>query len=140
MGDFTRDPTHWLRKHSPDEWIRASLGELSRAERAWSGGNVRAGAIGVKRAAGMALNAALVVEPDPGYGRTYLEHLEALAVDPRVPEAVRTASRRVLDAQGPATEIIRLRTPRDHAVAVDAARDVIAHAWAVAKRHEAHAD
>jgi HEPN domain-containing protein len=139
MGEFTRDPTHWLRKHSPDEWIRASLGELSRAERAWTSGNLRAGTLGVKRAAGMALNAALIVEPDPGYGRTYVEHLEALAVDSRVPEAVRAASRRVLDARGPATEVIRLRTPREHTEAFEAARDVIAHAWAVAKRHEAPA-
>lgn len=140
MGEFTRDPTHWLRRHSPDEWIRASLGELSRAERAWTGGNSRAGAVGLKRAAGMALNAALIAEPDPAYGRTYVEHLEALAVDSRVPEAVRVASRRVLDAQGPAIDVIRLRTPRDHAASVDAARDVIAHAWAVAKRNEAPAD
>jgi hypothetical protein len=140
MGEFRRDPTHWLRKLSPDEWIRASLGELTRAEQAWVGGNLRAGTTGVKRAAGMALNAALLVEPDPAYGRTYVEHLEALAIDARVPEAVRIASRRVLDARGPSTEIIRIRTPKDHTTAIEAARDVIAHAWAVAKRHETPAD
>lgn len=136
MGEFTRDPTHWLRKLSPDEWIRASLGELTRAEQAWASGNVRAGSVGVKRAAGMALNAALVVAPDPSYGRSYVEHLEALAADARVPEAVRVASRRVLEARGPSTEIVRIRTPKDHTAAIEAARDVIAHAWAMAKRHE----
>jgi hypothetical protein len=31
MSDFTRDKTHWLRRLSPDEWINAALGELSRA-------------------------------------------------------------------------------------------------------------
>jgi len=47
MSDFTRDKTHWLRRLSPNEWINAALGELSRAEKAWAGGNARAGVVGV---------------------------------------------------------------------------------------------
>jgi len=142
MGEFTRDPDHWLLRFSPDEWIRAALGELSRAERAWAQrGDTRSGAAGTKRAAGMALNGALIVEPDESWGRTYIEHLEALAVDPRVPEAVRAAGRRVLDAGVPLAErLVSLRTPRTHEPVIDAARDVIAHAWAVVKRHEAPHD
>jgi len=35
MGEFTRDSSHWLRRYSPDEWIRASLAELARADKAW---------------------------------------------------------------------------------------------------------
>jgi hypothetical protein len=138
MGEFTRDPGHWLLRFSPDEWIRAALGELARAERAWAQhGDARSGAAGVKRAAGMALNGALIVEPDTQWGRTYVEHLEALAIDARVPEAVRAASRRVLDAGAPLpSRLVSLRTPRTHEAVVDAARDVIAHAWAVVKRHE----
>jgi hypothetical protein len=136
MGDFTRDPGHWLLRFSPDEWIRAALGELARAERAWAVGQARAGAIGVKRAAGMALNAALIVEPNEAWGRTYIEHVEALVVDPGVPEGVRAAARGVLDATPPSGEIVRLRTPRGHGPFVEAARDVIAHAWAVVKKHE----
>jgi HEPN domain-containing protein len=142
MRDFRRDPEHWLLRLSPDEWIRAALGELSRAEKAWAErGDARSGATGAKRAAGMALNGALIVEPDEGWGRTYVEHLEALAVDSRVPEAVRAASRRVLDA-GVAMPgaLVNLRTPRAHERVVEAARDVIAHAWAVVKRHEARRD
>ena len=54
-----------------------------------------------KRAAGMALNGALIVEPDDAWGRTYVEHVEALARDARVPEAVRAACRAVLDAKPP---------------------------------------
>jgi HEPN domain-containing protein len=143
MGEFTRDPGHWLMRLSPDEWIRAALGELARAEHAWAQrGDMRSGATGAKRAAGMALNGALIVEPDEAWGRTYLEHLEALARDTRVPEAVRAASRRVLEAGSPLAggALVNLRTPRSHEPVVDAARDVIAHAWAVVKRHDARGD
>jgi hypothetical protein len=136
MGEFTRDPGDWLRRLLPDEWIRAALGELARAERAWQGGDARGGAAGIKRAAGMALNAALIVEPDEAWGRTYVEHVEALAGASGVPEAVRAAWRTVLGTSGPSGGVVILRTPRSHAQVVDAARDVIAHAWAVVKRHE----
>jgi hypothetical protein len=102
VGEFTRDPGDWLRKLSPDEWIRAGLGELKRAEQAYAAGNTRGGAAGVKRAAGMALNAALIVEPDDAWGRAYVEHVAALAKDARVPEAVRSACRIVMEAKAPA--------------------------------------
>lgn len=92
--------------------------------------------MGVKRAAGMALNAALLVEPNEAWGRSYVEHVEALADDPSVPEAVRAASRSVLDAKPPSSGVVSLRTPRTQERTLDAARDVIAHAWAVVKRHE----
>jgi HEPN domain-containing protein len=136
MGEFKRDPNHWLHRLLPDEWIRAGLGELSRAERAWERGDARAGAAGAKRAAGMALNAALIVEPDDAWGRTYVEHLEALSKDEGVPEAVRAACRRVLESTWPAGDVVILRTPNTHAPVMEAVRDVIAHAWAVVKRHE----
>jgi hypothetical protein len=137
MGEFTRDPGDWLRRFSPDEWIRAGLGELKRAEHAFAAGNPRGGAAGVKRAAGMALNGALIVEPDEGWGRSYVDHLAALAKDARVPDAVRSASRTVLEAKAPVGEVVVLRTPHAHEPVLEAARDVIAHAWAVVKRNEA---
>jgi hypothetical protein len=136
MVDFTRDPNDWLRRYSPNEWIRAALGELRRAAGAYGRGDLRGGSVGLKRAAGMGLNAALLVEPNEKWGRTYVEHLEALSVDQGVPDAVRTACRTVLDAKPPATGMVSLRTPRAHERELDAVRDVIAHAWAVVKRHE----
>jgi uncharacterized protein (UPF0147 family) len=136
MGEFVRDPAHWLRKLSPEEWIRAGLGELARARKAVERGEGRAGVAGLKRAAGMALNAALLVEPDATWGRTYVEHLDALAADTRVPDAVRSAAREVLSAGMPTGGVIRLRTSKSQIAPVDAAHDVIAHAWAVVKRHE----
>ena len=136
MGEYTRDPSHWLMRLSPDEWIRAALAELARAEKAWSGGDLRGGAAGLRRAAGMALNGALIVEPNDAWGRTYVEHLEGLAVDDHVPDAVRVATRVVLEAKAPSGSVVALRTPRSQESALDAARDVIAHAWVVVKRHE----
>lgn len=140
MGAFTRDPAHWLYRFSPDEWIRAALVELARAEKALEHGDARAGIVGVKRAAGMALNATLIVEPERSLGRTYIEHLTAVSGDPGVPGAVREACQRVLSASPPSSGsgsgIVILRTPRTHTLVVEAARDVIAHAWAVVKRHE----
>jgi HEPN domain-containing protein len=136
MGEFKRDPTHWLMRLSPDEWIRAALGELGRAEEAWRRGDARAGVAGIKRAAGMALNGALLVEPHDAWGRTYVDHLKALAADARAPEAVRAASRQVLEAEGPSGLVV-LRTPHAHEAVLEATRDVIAHAWTVVKRHEA---
>jgi HEPN domain-containing protein len=136
MGEFVRDPNDWLRRFSPGEWIRAALGELRKAAAAYERGDVRAGAAGLKRAAGMALNAALLVEPDETWGRTYVEHLGALAEDRRVPEGVRAACRVVLETRAPSSDVVSLRTPRIHERAIEAARDVIAHAWSVVKRHE----
>ena len=123
MDDFVRDPAHWLRKLSPDEWIRAALGEIARAERARARRDERAALVGTKRAAGMALNGALLVEPNAAWGRTYLEHLGALAFDRSVPTAVREASSVVLRARQADPPVI------------DKARDVIAHAWVVVRRH-----
>jgi hypothetical protein len=136
MGEFVRDPGHWLRKLSPDEWIRAGLAEVRRAEAAYSRGDLRGGAAGVKRAAGMALNGALLVEPKEEWGRTYVEHVAALAADETQPALVRSACRAVLDAGAPTGDVVNLRTPRSLETVLEAAKDVIAHAWAVVKRHE----
>ncbi len=85
---FVRDESHWLKKFSPDEWIRAAIGELRRAEGAYARNDARAGLAGCKRAAGMAMNAALVLAPNDAWGRTYVEHLMALAKDEGEPQKV----------------------------------------------------
>jgi len=89
VGSFVRDPQHWLFKFSPDEWIGAALREARSAETAFKMHNARGGLASAKRAAGMALNAALIVEPNEAWGRSYVDHLMALARDTEVPEAVR---------------------------------------------------
>ena len=134
---FVRDESHWLLKLSPDEWIRAGLSDLDRAKAAYDANNPRAGLAGARRAAGMALNGALIAEPDERWGRSYVDHIMALARDPAVPERVREACRELTAASAPsAAKLITLRTSSQEQGILEAARDVIAHAYAVVKRHE----
>jgi hypothetical protein len=58
----------------------------------------RGGLAHARRAAGMAVNALLVVEWDDRFGRSYAEHLVGLAGDARVADEVRTAARRLIEA------------------------------------------
>ncbi|WP_394821191.1 hypothetical protein [Pendulispora albinea] len=143
MGTFVRDPAHWLYKFSPDQWISAALHEIRAAEAAFKAHNARAGLAGAKRAAGMALNAALIVVPNPAWGRSYIDHLSALSRERDVPEAVRAACQVLLEnpSRGaPGGQVITLRTARSDERALEAARDVMAHAYAVVKRHAADHD
>lgn len=134
---FVKDESHWLRKLSPDEWIRAAMGELRRAEQAYGQKNTRAGLAGAKRAAGMALNGALIVEPDDAWGRSYVDHVVALARDDRAPARVREACKILGETPLPgAGKLVTLRTTSADERVLEAARDVIAHAYAVVKRHE----
>ena len=137
MTTFVRDESHWLFKLSPDEWVRSGLSDLRRAEEAYQAKNARGGLAGAKRAAGMALNGALIVEPDATWGRTYVEHLTALAHDASVPGRVSAACHELLETAMPGqTKLVALRTSSSEQRVLEAARDVIAHAYAVVKRHE----
>jgi HEPN domain-containing protein len=140
---FVRDEKHWLFKLSPDEWIRAGLSDLKTAEAAYQANDARAGLAGCKRAAGMALNGALIVEPDELWGRSYVDHLMAASRDARVPERVREACRELTEITSPgaagAPKLVTLRTSSQENRILEAARDVIAHAYAIVKRHEGSA-
>jgi HEPN domain-containing protein len=137
---FRRDPDHWLFKFSPREWLRAAMAELHRAEQAYRGKDARGGLAGARRAAGMALNAALIAEPNERWGRTYVEHLAALQEDVRVPKEVRDASRLLTETRPPGHEIVVLRSKERDERVLEAARDVMAHAYAVVARFEARAE
>lgn len=137
---FVRDETHWLNKLSPDEWIRAAMNELRRAEEAYQRKNGRAGLAGARRAAGMALNGALIVEPNDAWGRSYMDHLLAVSratsgeASAGLSERVRESCRILLQTPLPRGELVALRTVNaDHKV-LEAARDVIAHAFATVRR------
>src|SRR5438067_2683131 len=93
-----RDPDHWLHRLSADEWLRAAANELVRAEEALARKQRRMGVAGARRAAGMAWNAVLTTKEDEAYGRSYMEHLKALAADEAWPEPVRQAAHRLLTA------------------------------------------
>ena len=136
-ADFVRDESHWLMKLSPDEWIRAALAEMRQAEAAYAKKNGRAGLAGARRAAGMALNGALIVEPNDAWGRTYIDHLMALSKDEAAVARVREACQILLETPLPGGELVALRTSSSDDRVLEAARDLVAHAYAIVKHHEA---
>lgn len=139
-GGFVRDEAHWLFKLSPREWLRAGLAELARAEAAYARRDARAGLAGLRRAAGMALNGALIVEPDDAWGRSYVDHLNALvrsASDDRVPARVREAAALLVETPLPGqSKLVTLRLSSANERAIEAAKDLVAHAYAVIRRSE----
>jgi hypothetical protein len=136
---FVRDETHWLFKLSPDEWVRAATGELRRAEEAYAKRNARAGLAGARRAAGMALNGALIVAPNEAWGRSYMDHLMALRADASqgTPARVREACALLVETPLPGGALVALRTSSSDERVLEAARDVIAHAYAMVKKASA---
>jgi hypothetical protein len=131
-------PDAWLRRFTPREWVRASMAELDQARRAYTQRNGRAGLAGCRRAAGVALNGLLASQPtpDPAYGRSYMEHLGALAADASAPDAVRDAAKLLLQTPLPGGEVVVLRTASTDARALDAAETVMAHALAMVMKAE----
>lgn len=132
---FVRDDAHWLHRLSPEEWIRAAMGELRRAEEAYRRKSGRAGLAGARRAAGMALNAVLILEPNEAWGRSYMDHLLALkSPSESAPPRIREACAILLETPLPGGELVTLRTAGADDSVLEAARDLIAHAYAVVKR------
>jgi hypothetical protein len=139
---------HWLRRFSADEWLRAGMHELSVAKEHLARHATRPGLASARRAAGMGWNAVLTLSTtvDGRFGRTYVEHLRALAdgVAPAdasalpLPDEVRTAARRLLDdpAGGP-RDVVSLQLPSRDARLAEAAETVLAEAWARVTRARA---
>jgi HEPN domain-containing protein len=120
-----RDPSHWLYRLDADEWLRAAENELARASEALSHKQQRPGVAGARRAAGMAWNAVLVGAADERYGRSYMDHLHALAKDAGVSEPVQAAAQQLLEAPL-ATNVIPLG--RGDTRLVDAAQVILEEA------------
>ena len=135
------DPRHWLHRLTADEWLRAGMKELSAARASISQHQQRPALASLRRAAGMGWNAvlALETEPDAGFGRSYADHLRALAEGVSVatdeahpiPVAVREAARRLMDDPASRrTEVVQILTrARDEAL-LEAAETVLAEAYA----------
>ena len=121
----------WLTRNSPEQWIRQSLAELERARGAFQAREATAAIAHVKRAAGMALNGALIVRPNERWGRKYMEHLRALGGSEDAPAEVREAARRICEARPPAGPVVTLRTRSEEERLLEAARTVMAHAYAI---------
>jgi hypothetical protein len=123
-----RDPTHWLFRLTPAEWLAAAAAELEQARAALERRAVRPGVTHARRAAGMAWNAALVLAPDERYGRSYMEHVVALADDGAAPDDVRAAARLLRDTPPLPPQLIHLGKPDQRSA--DAAAAIIAYARA----------
>ncbi len=129
--DSAGEKPAWLTRLPAVGWIQQGLVELGRAEARLKAHDRTAGVLGLRRAAGMALNGALSVRWRD-WGRTYVDHLRAVVDDETVPSTVRQAARALNDAQ---TEqipgVVRLTPPSEGAAWLEATKTVMAHAYAV---------
>jgi hypothetical protein len=116
-----RDPEHWLYRFTPEEWLRAAVGELAAA---LEGPGQRKVVASARRAAGMALNAVLAGAPNEAWGRSYMDHLRALAADPLAPAALREACAALVQAPLDGPRLVALGGGAD-ASAGGAARVVV---------------
>jgi hypothetical protein len=124
-------PGPWLSRLGPEEWLKAGLGELRRAEQAFAQRDFTRGIAGSKRAAGMALNGALSVVPNERWGRSYVEHLSALGQDEHVPGEVRSAAALLAELAPARGDVVGITTKSRVDEWLEAARTVMAHAYAV---------
>ena len=120
------DPAHWLHRLTAEEWLAAAATEIGHAEAALGRRAPRPGVTHARRAAGMAWNAVLTRHPDERSGRSYMEHVVALAGDPTVPDEVRAAAERLRDTAPRPPELVTLGKP-DLGPAHDA-RAILEHA------------
>jgi HEPN domain-containing protein len=121
----------WLRRLAPEAWIGQGLSELARAEQRLIAHDHTAFVLGLRRAAGMALNGALAVVWR-AWGRTYVDHLRAVADDAGVPEAVRSAAKLLNGVElERAPNVVRLSPPSESQRLLEAAKTIMAHAYAV---------
>lgn len=115
-----------------DEWLRNALIELEQARVAFLARNGQAGVVGAKRAAGMALHGALLGHPRGDWGRTYLDHLAVLGEDLGAPEGVREAALLLVRERRGGGTLITLGSRAQDERILEAARTVMAHAYALA--------
>jgi hypothetical protein len=133
------DPSHWLRRLTPAEWLAAAETELAHCAETLARRAVRPGVTHARRAAGMAWNAVLAAAPDDAaadalvarFGRSYMEHVAALASAADAPDAVRAAAQLLRDTP-PAPPALVTLTPPGHPDlrALEAARTIVAYAAA----------
>jgi hypothetical protein len=135
------DPSHWLHRLTPAEWLAAAATELQHAAEALARRAVRPGVTHARRAAGMAWNAVLAAAPEvedalvARFGRSYMDHVAALAGATDVPEDVRAAAAFLRDTPPAPPTLITLGKPGEPDMrALDAARTIVAHAAATSAK------
>lgn len=120
-----KDPAHWLYRLTPGEWLSAANNELAAARSAFLQKQQRPAVAHARRAAGMAWNALLVVMPDDKYGRSYMDHLQALSRDDTAAESLRHAAARLVGM--PLTQELVTLGSRGDASQADCAAVIIDH-------------
>ncbi len=130
------DPSHWLHRLAPAEWLDAAETELAHAAEALARRAFRPGVTHARRAAGMAWNAVLAAAPDDAslarYGRSYMEHVAALATAAEAPDAVRDAATLLRDTPPAPPALVTLGKPdKPDLRPLEAARAIAAHARAL---------
>ena len=98
----------WLLRLSPEEWLAAATNELGHCKDALERRSHRTGVTHARRAAGMALNALLRVRWKANWGRSYMDHIVALAQDPREPQDVRDDAQTLVDTKPIPPELVSL--------------------------------
>jgi hypothetical protein len=123
-----RDPGHWLHRLDAAEWLAAAATELAHCDEKLTHRAFRTGVTHARRAAGMAWNAVLVEAPDERYGRSYMEHVVALAqaADDAIPAEVRAAAQLLRETQPAPPQLITIGKP-DLSV-LEAARVIVEYA------------
>jgi len=124
-----KDPEHWLFRLTAEEWLAAADNELRLCAAALARRAARPAVTRARRAAGMAWNAVLAHAPDDRFGRSYMEHILALAADERLPEEVRAAAGVLRDTAPVPPVLVKIGRPEggDEAPLL-AARTVVEHA------------
>lgn len=108
MGEEKAQGEEWLVRLSKQEWLNVATKELRECHDALKRKHQRHGVAAARRSAGMALNAVLLAHPNQSWGRSYVDHLAAIATDPLVPEVVRVSAQELLDAPLDAPALIQL--------------------------------
>ena len=106
-----KDPTHWLYRLTVEEWLAAAETELQHCADTLRRRAFRPGVTHARRAAGMAWNAVLITSPEARFGRSYLEHVSALAKDDHTPDEPRRAAQYLLDTPPAPPALITLGKP-----------------------------
>ena len=125
-----KDPGHWLYRFTVEEWLAAAENELRLCAEALGRRAFRPGVTLARRAAGMAWNAVLIAQPHEmnRAGRSYMEHIAALADDDAAPDDLRAAARELRDTPPAAPTLIKLGAPSINMAPLEAATRVVAHA------------
>jgi len=122
------DPSHWLHRLTAEEWLAAADSELRHCEETLRRRAVRAGVTHARRAAGMAWNAVLAAAPAPDekFGRSYMDHVVALAADDGAPEQIRAAARALRETPAAPPQLIAIGKP--DLTVLDQARRIVEYA------------